>query len=171
MRAPRLANVSGSFVLAPAGAVVLMLALATFATRGDGRDGRDGADGGRVDSVPTRFATVDLYIDSGDVPLAAWQVRLADARGTIAIVGIEGGDDVFSEPPYYDERAMMRDTVILAAFSTADGDRLPRGRTRIATVHVEITGEADPQYTRELVAAAAADGRAIDATLTLGTTP
>lgn len=112
------------------------------------------------DSV--RFIPVDLYLDSKAESLAAYQLRFsADDRQT-KIVGIEGGEPkVFSEPPYYDTRAMQRERVILAAFSTASTDELPRGRTRIATIHVLVNGNNVPAFSVRIDAAANADGKSI----------
>jgi hypothetical protein len=95
--------------------------------------------------VPGTFRAVDLFVDSGNQPLAAYQLSfaVADAR----IVGIEGGEhSAFSEPPYYDPQAMRTNHAIIAAFSTATGDQLPRGRIRIATVHLRILSGGTLDY-------------------------
>ena len=52
-----------------------------------------------------------------------------------------------------------------ASFSLSDAERLPRGRVRIARVHVRTTGAAEPDYDLRLVAAGAADGQPIAAEL------
>ncbi|MGD8454178.1 MAG: hypothetical protein PVJ57_20380 [Phycisphaerae bacterium] len=109
-----------------------------------------------------RFGWVDVYLDSGDVPLAAYQFELTAETGDFQIVGIEGGEHpAFAEPPYYDPAALRHDRVILAAFSTAD--ELPAGRTRVARVHVMTEGEP-PQYVVALSVTATADGSLIPAT-------
>jgi hypothetical protein len=46
---------------------------------------------------------------------------------------------------------------------------LPRGRARVASVHVRLTGNAPPDYDLQLVAAGAADGHPIDATISFDT--
>jgi hypothetical protein len=115
-------------------------------------------------SPSVRFAAVDVYVDSGHQPLAAYQCELNAVRGGIKIVGIEGGEPAaFAEPPYYDPAAMMNDRVILAAFNT--GKQLPTGKSRIARVHVQISGDAEPQYELKLEAAASSDGQRISATV------
>jgi hypothetical protein len=113
--------------------------------------------------VPTptiRFTYLDVYIDSKDQPLAAYQFELAAERGDVKIVGIEGGEHAaFKAPPYYDPAAMSQDHVILAAFNT--GKDLPTGKTRVARVHVQVAGEAKPEYVIKLEVAASSEGQPI----------
>ena len=69
------------------------------------------------------------------------------------IVGIEGGEhEAFKQPPYYDPAALANDRVIIAAFNT--GQELPTGRTRVATIHLQIIGEAEPDYELDFIVAA-----------------
>ncbi len=112
-----------------------------------------------------RFAPLHIYLDSGDRSLAAYQFELKATAGQIEIVGVEGGKhEAFSEAPYYDPAALAQDRIIIAAFNT--GRDLPAGRTRIATIHLQITGEAEPQYVLNLTVAGDADGEKISARLT-----
>jgi len=136
------------------------------------------------------FENVDITIDT-QVPLAAYQleVRPVTTAGiTARIVGIEGGDTApFIDPPYYDPAALAGDRVILAAYSTAE--QLPKGRFRIARVHVQVTIDApepkpgddaapkvsvrpNPAYTVSLSTAAGAIAQPITpaptATITIG---
>lgn len=117
-----------------------------------------------------RFTYVDVFIDSKDQPLAAYQFELAAEKGDVKIVGIEGGEHAaFKAPPYYDPAAMSRDHVIIAAFNT--GKDLPKGKTRVARVHVQITGEPKPEYVIKLEVAASFKGQPISgatATVTEG---
>lgn len=93
----------------------------------------------------TAFRAVDLYVDSGKQPLAAYQLTFFSTDANVKIVGIEGGDHrAFSEPPYYDPQAMQTNRAIIASFSTASVDQLPRGRTRVATIHLHIPGGSKP---------------------------
>lgn len=128
-----------------------------------------------------RFVTCDVYVDSGLARLAAWQV---DVRGTVAggkveLVGVEGGaPGPFAEPAYHDPEALMRDHVVLAAFSTAKAQTLPVGSSRVARLHLRVVGvggagERKPVFTCKVVAAADAAGTRIDASVTamLGDTP
>ena len=131
-----------------------------------------------------RFAPVHVYLDSARESLAAYQFELvcsvpvrASSPGEdnasrrhyepqIKIVGVEGGAHAaFKEAPYYDPQALANDRIIIAAFST--GDALPTGRTRVATIHLQITGETEPEYELKLIVAANAEGTEIPAELTL----
>ncbi len=115
-----------------------------------------------------RFAPVHIYIDPGDKPLAAYQFELTARTGQIKIVGVEGGEHpAFKEAPYYDPAALMNDRIIIAAFNT--GTDLPHGRTRIATIHLQILGDAEPQYELKLVTVADDNGQRIPAELNLQT--
>ncbi len=88
--------------------------------------------------------------------------------GQIKIVGVEGGEHpAFQEAPYYDPAALMNDRIIIAAFNT--GSDLPHGRTRIATIHLQILGDAEPQYELKLIVAADKEGERIPADLNLQT--
>ena len=112
-----------------------------------------------------RFAPLHIYLDSGKSSLAAYQFEVKAAAGQIKIVGVEGGQHVaFKEAPYYDPAALAKDRIIIAAFST--GDNLPKGRTRIATIHLQIIGDPEPQYELKLIVAADADGKEIPAEIT-----
>jgi hypothetical protein len=121
-----------------------------------------------------RFTTVDLFVAS-DAPLAAWQVELTERRGAMQVVGIERGDDsTFRDPPFYDRVVLESgptDRLVLASYSLSPTDELPSGRVRIARVHVRTAGTATPDYEARLVAAGTADGRPIDAQLSLETQP
>ena len=111
------------------------------------------------------FVPLHIYIDSGDTPLAAYQFELKTVAGRVKIVGVEGGDHpAFSEPPYYDPAALANDRIIIAAFNT--GSNLPAGKTRMATLHLLVTGDTAPEYDIELSAAADPDGQKISAQIT-----
>lgn len=109
----------------------------------------------------SRFAWVDIYVDSGQTPLAAYQVELTSRTGNMNVVGIEGGDHAaFAEPPFHDRIAIIQNRVILAAYSTAD--ELPAGSTRVARVMVELRG-SQPMFDVKLIAAGGADAQPIQA--------
>lgn len=119
---------------------------------------------GRRTESKVRFAPLHIYVDSGSRPLAAYQFELKATTGQIKIVGVEGGQHAaFREPPYYDPAALAQDRIIIAAFNT--GRDLPQGRTRIATVHLQIIGDAEPEYEIIPIAAADPDGREFPAEL------
>jgi len=112
-----------------------------------------------------RFAPLHIYIDFGNSNLAAYQFELEATAGQIKIVGVEGGQhEAFKEAPYYDPAALAEDRIIIAAFST--GSNLPKGRTQIATIHLQIIGDAEPQYELKLAVAADADGKEMPAEIT-----
>ena len=112
-----------------------------------------------------RFAPLHIYLDSGSSSLAAYQFELKAAAGQIKIVGVEGGrHEAFKEAPYYDKAALTKDRIIIAAFSTSSN--LPKSRTRIATIHLQIIGDTEPQYKLILNVAGDADGKEIPAEIT-----
>ena len=109
-----------------------------------------------------RFAPLHIYLDSGTKSLAAYQFELKAVTGQIKIVGVEGGQHAaFKEAPYYDPAALAKDRIIIASFNT--GSSLPKGRTRISTIHLQIIGDVEPEYELELAVAATTDGRDIPA--------
>ncbi len=119
-----------------------------------------------------RFQAVHVSVDTGEEPLAAYQLDLRATTGNVRIVGIEGGEHAaFADPPYYDPTAIQGDQVIIGAFSTARAESLPVGRTRIATIHVRVTGDRQPEFEAELSVAATADGGAIPGRLILDMEP
>jgi hypothetical protein len=121
-----------------------------------------------VASNAIRFEAIDVFIDSGDQPLAAWQLELISRTKDVEIVGIEGGEHpAFKEPPFYDPRAMNNNRVILGAFSTDSDEQLPSGRSRVARVHVQITGPGERLWHTELTTSASSDGRKIPAELSI----
>jgi len=109
-----------------------------------------------------RFAPLHIFLDSGSRPLAAFQFELKATAGQIKIVGVEGGQHkAFKEAPYYDPAALANDRIIIAAFNT--GRELPKGRTRIATIHLQIIGDAEPDYELKLTVTADANAKEIPA--------
>jgi hypothetical protein len=121
-------------------------------------------------AAPMSFITVDLYLDTGAAPLAAWQVEFEATipGGKVSLVGIEGGGGgdhaAYAKPAHYDPAALAGNRIILAAFSTAPAMDLPTGKSRIARLHLSTTGgdaEAQPAYTLTLRVAADTDGHAI----------
>jgi hypothetical protein len=117
-----------------------------------------------VPATQPRFAYVDIFIDSHDKALGAYQFELKATTGHVTVVGIEGAatGPFAKKPPYYDPAAMGQDRVIIAAFSTDAG--LPVGRTRIARVHVMIEGlpeDSKPKYDVNLTVAADNEGKSI----------
>ena len=114
-----------------------------------------------------RFRAVDIFVDSKDKPLAAYQLEFTATGGNAKIVGIEGGEHVAFKPaPFYDPKAMQHERVILGAFSTAAADKLPTGKIRVATIHLQTTGEQTIRYEVTIKTAATTNGRKITVTAT-----
>lgn len=117
-----------------------------------------------------RFAAVNVYVESPE-PLAAWQFELTDKNGSMTVVGVENGESAaFPQAPYYDLDAVRddrADRIVVANFSLAARNELPVGRTRIATVHVRLSGSQAPDFDLQLIAAGNIDGLAIPADVNL----
>ena len=124
------------------------------------------------ESPAPRFVPVEVYLDS-PAPVAAWQFEFADRAGAMRVVGIErGGHDAFPRTPYYDRDALDPGTarrIVVADYSLAVESALPRGRVRLATLHLMLEGE--PDFALRLVTATTSGGAPIDASITLGDAP
>jgi hypothetical protein len=117
-------------------------------------------------SAEVRFAAVNVFVDSLESPLGAYQFELTATDGDVKLAGLEGGDHAaFRAAPFYDPGALLQNKVIVAAYSTASS--LPRGKTRVATLHVQITGSTAPRYRATITAAASGDGKPIAAQISI----
>ena len=119
-----------------------------------------------ADDGAIRFRTVDIYVDSKAQPLAAYQLEFSVTNSASAtkIVGIEGGESpAFAEPPFYDPQAIQHERIIIAAFSTNVVSHLPKGKTRVATIHLQTGRAAEPEFALKLQVAADASGTKIPA--------
>jgi hypothetical protein len=115
-----------------------------------------------------RFIVMDVMVDAGATPLAAYQLEISATNAAVKIVGIEGGEPAaFRLPPYYDPLAMQGDRVVLGAFSTADPDQLPHGAVRVASLHCLISDGQPPSFHSAVTAAAASDGQPLTARVQL----
>ena len=113
-----------------------------------------------------RFEAIDVFVDSGDQTLAAWQLELSSMAGDARIVGIEGGEHpAYATPPYYDPKAMKSNRVIIGAFS--QNESLPSGRCRVARIHVQLTGPGSRLWKSELTTSATAGGEKIPASVSI----
>ena len=117
-----------------------------------------------------RFIAVDVYIES-DAPLAAWQFEFVDHKNATMVVGIENGDSaVFHTAPYYDREAVAggsADRIVVADYSLAKRAELPVGRVRVATLHLMVSGDAEPDFASTLSVAATYGGSNIDAEISV----
>jgi len=123
--------------------------------------GRAQSDGSPTNTI--RFQAVDVFVNSTNQPLAAYQLEFTASAGA-KIVGVEGGEHkAFKEAPFYDLKAMQHERVIIGAFSTAKADKLPTGKTRVATIHLQTTGDQPLRFEVKLKTAATVEGRKISA--------
>lgn len=127
-----------------------------------------------AEDTKVRFAALDVHLESAE-PVAAWQFELSEAAGRMRVVGVENGDiPAFARAPYYDRKAVndgRADRIIVADFTLRSGNELPVGRFRIATVHVRLTGDSEPEYVLRLVTAGNAEGEPVPATVHLDIQP
>jgi hypothetical protein len=108
-----------------------------------------------------RFRALDVFIDTGGRPLAAWQIEIRGEDGTSKIVGVEGGEPApFAGAPYYDPAALQGGRIIIAAFTTDENP--PAGRIRVARLHLVEAGGEKPVYSARVLAAATRGGERID---------
>lgn len=115
---------------------------------------------------PVPFLAMDVFIDPKGEPLAAYQLEITAQPG-VKIVGIEGGEHPeFRKAPNYDPKAIQSERVIVAAFTTAGADSLPKTKTRILTLHLQSTTAA-PKLESILKISARPDSKSIASEITL----
>jgi hypothetical protein len=108
-----------------------------------------------------RFVPLHVYIDSGSHSLGAFQFELRTTRGNVKIVGVENGEHkAYKEAPYYDPAALANNRIKMA-FNTSG--ELPSGKSRVATLHLMITGSVEPEYKLDLTVSADGDAEEIPA--------
>ncbi len=116
--------------------------------------------------APIRFATVDVYIDAAE-PMAAWQLEFFAVSGRMQVVGVENGDSTaFDGAPYYDREAVENgraDRIVVADYSLDDESELPRGRVRVTTLHLMLSGDAAPEFNTRLIVASTYQGKRMNA--------
>ncbi|MGZ8940622.1 MAG: hypothetical protein ACXW32_15565 [Limisphaerales bacterium] len=114
------------------------------------------------------FAVFDVYVDSGTERLAAYQLKVSDERAAVKIVSVEGGEHAsFREAPKFDAKAIQRDVIKIAAFSLDEREKLPTGRVRVASLHVEIGPGLTPEWMAVVEAAARPGGGKISAKVSI----
>ena len=120
------------------------------------------------DDSNVRFAAVDIYLKSAE-PIAAWQFELNNRHGLMKVVGVERGESAaYARVPYYDRESVRlgeADRIVVADYSLADDAELPSGRTRVATVHLMLSGDDDTDLNLFLITATKYDGRATGASI------
>jgi hypothetical protein len=121
-----------------------------------------------VISRGAEFAVFDVYVDAGRESLAAYQLKISDDAAAVKIVSVEGGEHAsFAEAPKFDEKAMQRDVIKIAAFSLDAKKKLPVGRVRVASLHVEIGPGLIPEWKAVVEAAARPGGGKIKAEVSI----
>jgi hypothetical protein len=117
------------------------------------------------DATSSHFTAVDIFLDPKGSRLAAYQLEFLADPARVKLVGVEGGENAaFKEPPYYDPAALSHSRIILAALNPAAAGHLPAGRSRVARLHLEITGNASaprPEFSAKLIVAASPDEKPI----------
>jgi len=115
--------------------------------------------------APTRFIAVDVMIDPNGQPLAAYQVQIVERGADVTLVGVEGGESsAFNAAPYYDKRGILKQKIVIAAYST--NAELPTTKTRVATLMLQVAGDAEPTFVATLQAAGSGKAQRIAATVT-----
>lgn len=118
------------------------------------------------EAAKPRFMAIDVFVDAGATPLAAYQVEVLDEAHASRVVGVEGGDHAaFAMPPYYDPKALSEDRIVVAAFNTSK--ELPVGRARVARIHMRVDGGMEPGFLARLVTAGSQAGNEVAATVTV----
>jgi hypothetical protein len=111
-----------------------------------------------------RFTALDVFVDAGGMPLAAYQVEVIASEGAAKVAGVEGGESAaFRAPPYYDPAALEGGRVIIAAFTLEASP--PAGRMRVARLH--FLEEGPVRYEVKAMAAAAPGGVRVEASAAL----
>ena len=120
-----------------------------------------------VEEPQVRFRAVDVFVDSANAPLAAYQLEFSVTNDVAKIVGIEGGEHpAFREPPFYDPKAIQQERVIIAAFSTEKPENLPKGKTRVATIHIQTSEAQKIEAVVKMQVVGNSGGKTISATAT-----
>jgi hypothetical protein len=112
--------------------------------------------GGPATAGEMTFYPVEVFVDSGERPLSAYQIEFTYDGSALTVVGIEGGEDPFGDAPYYDSAGMTGGRIVIAAFTT-DGNP-PRGRVRVARLHLAEEGRTVRELKARLIIAAGPDG-------------
>jgi hypothetical protein len=106
------------------------------------------------------FSTADVYVDSNNDELAAYQIDIKYDKEKIKIVGLEGGTGGFNKPPFYDQAGLEGGHIILAAF-VSDDKQAKKGSSSVARLHLQTTGCPPFELKTEPVAAAKPGGKSI----------
>lgn len=121
-----------------------------------------------VNAGAAEFAVFDVFLQTGNDKLAAYQLKISDEHAAVKIVSVEGGEHPsFAEAPKFDPKAIQRDVIKIAAFSLEVGEKLPAGRVRVASLHVEIGPGLTPEWKAIVEAAGGPGGAKISAAVSI----
>ena len=121
-----------------------------------------------VSALGAEFAVFDVFVDAGEEKLAAYQLKISDERAAVKILSVEGGEHAsFAEAPKFDSKAIQRDVIKMAAFSLDAAEKLPSGKVRVASLHVEIGPGLTPEWKATMEAAAGPKGKKISAKVSI----
>jgi hypothetical protein len=107
------------------------------------------------------FYPVEVFVDSGERLLSAYQIEFTYDGSAVSVVGIEGGAEPFDDAPYYDPAGMTGGRIVIAAFTTDENP--PRGRVRVARLHGAEEGRPGRKFRARLIIAAGPDGAGYEA--------
>jgi hypothetical protein len=100
--------------------------------------------------------------------LAAYQLKISDEKAAVKILSVEGGEHAsFAQPPNFDGKAIQSDVIKIAAFSLDAREKLPSGRVRVASLHVEIGPGLTPDWKAVVETAAGPGGTKISAAVSI----
>lgn len=142
--------------------MVVFAVVALLVQRGIAR--QDDVRGGSSGSGVAAFVAFDVVVEV-ERGLGAWQVEIRADEGMV-VSAIEGGEGVYSEPAYYDTRAINEklERVVIGDFSLAEP--LPSGRVRVARVHF-FCEEGEKGARARLEAAGDGEGARMEGTVEL----
>jgi hypothetical protein len=143
--------------------IIMMIAILAVLAAGTRHQQVAGTPERQPNATAVHFEAIDVYIDSGETGLAAYQVEVRAIGGDAKLVGVEGGPaGAYAAPPYYDPRALhegqLSERIVVAGLGQGE---LPGGRIRVARLHTAVTGGAE--YRIRVQAAGDAQGTRIEA--------
>lgn len=113
-------------------------------------------------SAAAEFAVYDVFLEPHGEPMAAYQLKISDQNSAVKILSVEGGEHKsYQNPPFFDPKAIQQNVIKLAAFATDPADALPKRKTRVAALHVEINDDLKPRLVVAIEAAARPGGSRI----------
>jgi hypothetical protein len=120
-----------------------------------------------AETAGSPFRPLEVYVDSGKQQLVAYQIEISYDPKTVKVLSLEGGEPkAFKDAPHYDPAGMTQGKIVIAAFTT-DHAKAPRGKNRLARLHLMVKGKATPKISAKLITAAKPGGKRIKAKVEL----